>query len=61
MLKEASRTGLVRAIRTVARGGRYLDPAIGGWALTSGDDVALTEQLPDTGGFRIQMGVRTRR
>src|ERR1700733_8678992 len=30
VLKEASRTDLVRAIRTVAKGGRYLDPAIGG-------------------------------
>jgi two-component system response regulator NreC len=44
VLKEASRTDLVRAIRTVARGGRYLDPAIGGWALTSADNVALTER-----------------
>jgi two-component system, NarL family, response regulator NreC len=44
VLKEASRTDLVRAIRTVARGGRYLDPAIGGWALTSDSDAALTER-----------------
>jgi two-component system response regulator NreC len=44
VLKEASRTDLVRAIRTVARGGRYLDPAIGGWALTSAEDVALTDR-----------------
>ena len=27
-----------------AKGGRYLDPAIGGWALTSADDVALTDR-----------------
>jgi two-component system, NarL family, response regulator NreC len=33
VLKEASRTDLVRAIRTVSKGGRYLDPAIGGSAL----------------------------
>ena len=26
------------------QGGRYLDPAIGGWALTSADDAALTER-----------------
>ena len=44
VLKEASRTDLVRAIRTVAKGGRYLDPAIGGWALTSADDAALTDR-----------------
>jgi len=44
VLKEASRSELVRAIRTVAKGGRYLDPAIGGWALTSADDVALTDR-----------------
>ncbi len=36
VLKEASRTDLVRAIRTVGKGGRYLDPAIGGWALEGG-------------------------
>ncbi len=44
VLKEASRTELVRAIRTVGRGGRYLDPAIGGWALTSEHDAALSER-----------------
>lgn len=44
VLKEASRTDLVRAIRTVARGGRYLDPAIGGWALEGADDALLTER-----------------
>jgi two-component system response regulator NreC len=44
VLKEASRTDLVRAIRTVAKGGRYLDPAIGGWALTSDSDATLTDR-----------------
>jgi two-component system response regulator NreC len=44
VLKEASRTELVRAIRTVGRGGRYLDPAIGGWALSRADDEVLTER-----------------
>jgi two-component system, NarL family, response regulator NreC len=44
VLKEASRTDLLRAIRTVAAGGRYLDPAIGGWAVNSGDDSVLTER-----------------
>jgi two-component system response regulator NreC len=44
VLKEASRVDLVRAIRTVAKGGRYLDPAIGGWALTSADEPALTDR-----------------
>jgi two-component system response regulator NreC len=44
VLKEASRTDLVRAIRTVAKGGRYLDPAIGGWALTSDNDAALSDR-----------------
>jgi two-component system, NarL family, response regulator NreC len=44
VLKEASRTELVRAIRTVARGGRYLDPAIGGWALTGAEEPSLTER-----------------
>ena len=44
VLKEASRSDLIRAIRTVGRGGRYLDPAIGGWALQSGDDAVLTER-----------------
>ena len=43
VLKEASRTELVRAVRTVARGGTYLDPAIGGSVLaTSGP--ALSER-----------------
>jgi two-component system response regulator NreC len=46
VLKEASRTDLVRAIRTVGRGGRYLDPAIGGWALSgAGDDVLSEREL----------------
>jgi len=44
VLKEASRTELVRAIRTVGRGGRYLDPAIGGWALAGEHDAALSER-----------------
>ena len=44
VLKEASRMDLVRAIRTVAKGGRYLDPAIGGWALSSVADAALTDR-----------------
>jgi two-component system response regulator NreC len=44
VLKESSRTDLVRAIREVARGGRYLDPAIGGWALSRADDEVLTER-----------------
>jgi two-component system response regulator NreC len=44
VLKEASRTELVRAIRTVGRGGRYLDPAIGGWALDGATDAVLTER-----------------
>ena len=44
VLKEASRFDLVRAIRTVAKGGRYLDPAIGGWALTRENDAALTDR-----------------
>jgi two-component system response regulator NreC len=44
VLKEASRTELVRAVRTVGRGGRYLDPAIGGWALTRASDAALSER-----------------
>jgi two-component system response regulator NreC len=43
VLKEASRTELVRAVRTVARGGTYLDPAIGGSVMaTSGP--ALSER-----------------
>jgi two-component system, NarL family, response regulator NreC len=44
VLKEASRADLVRAIRTVGNGGRYLDPAIGGWALSSGGDAVLSER-----------------
>jgi two-component system, NarL family, response regulator NreC len=44
VLKEASRTDLLRAIRTVAAGGRYLDPAVGGWAVNSGEDSALTDR-----------------
>jgi two-component system, NarL family, response regulator NreC len=44
VLKEASRAELVRAIRTVGKGGRYLDPAIGGWALSGAEDDVLTER-----------------
>ncbi len=44
MLKEASRAELVRAVRTVGRGGRYLDPAIGGWALAAAADEILSER-----------------
>jgi two-component system response regulator NreC len=44
VLKEASGTELVRAVRTVGRGGRYLDPAIGGMALGSANDPGLSER-----------------
>lgn len=44
VLKEASRTELARAIRTVGRGGRYLDPGVGGWALASAEDEVLSER-----------------
>jgi two-component system, NarL family, response regulator NreC len=44
VLKEASRTDLVRAIRTVGKGGRYVDPAIGGLALASAEDAVLTDR-----------------
>jgi two-component system response regulator NreC len=44
VLKEASRAELVRAIRTVGSGGRYLDPAIGGWALSGAEDEVLSER-----------------
>jgi two-component system, NarL family, response regulator NreC len=44
VLKEASRTDLVRAIRAVGSGGRYLDPAVGGWALGGDGDRVLTER-----------------
>jgi two-component system response regulator NreC len=44
VLKEASRTELVRAIRTVGKGGRYLDPAIGGWALSSAGGEVLSDR-----------------
>ncbi|MHB8693402.1 MAG: LuxR C-terminal-related transcriptional regulator [Solirubrobacteraceae bacterium] len=44
VLKEASRTELVRAVRTVARGGTYLDPAIGGSVMgTSGPTLSERE------------------
>ncbi len=44
VLKEASRADLVRAIRMVSKGGRYLDPAIGGWALQGSDTAVLSER-----------------
>jgi two-component system response regulator NreC len=44
VLKEASRGDLLRAIRTVGKGGRYLDPAIGGWALGSDATQVLTDR-----------------
>ncbi len=44
VLKEASRADLVRAIRMVSRGGRYLDPAVGGWALEGGGTAVLSER-----------------
>jgi two-component system response regulator NreC len=43
VLKEASRTDLVRAVRTIG-GGRYLDPAIGGRALSSLEESTLSER-----------------
>jgi len=45
VLKEASRADLVRAIRTVGRGGRYLDPAVGGLALQGGETVLTEREL----------------
>jgi two-component system response regulator NreC len=44
VLKESSRAELVRAIRMVSKGGRYLDPAIGGWALAGGSTAVLSER-----------------
>jgi two-component system response regulator NreC len=44
VLKEASRADLVRAIRIVSKGGRYLDPVIGGWALEGGGTAVLSER-----------------
>ena len=44
VLKEASRTELVRAVRTVARGGTYLDPAIGGSVMHGTSGPALSER-----------------
>ncbi len=44
VLKEASRADLIRAIRSVSKGGRYLDPTIGGWALADGDTAVLSER-----------------
>jgi two-component system response regulator NreC len=45
VLKEASRVELVRAIRAVGRGSRYLDPAIGASALTSEAPVLTNREL----------------
>jgi len=45
VLKEASRAELVRAIRTVGRGGRYLDPAVGGLALQGGEAILTEREL----------------
>jgi two-component system response regulator NreC len=44
VLKEASRGDLVRAVRTVGRGGRYLDPALGAWAIAHPSDAVLSER-----------------
>jgi two-component system response regulator NreC len=44
VLKEASRSDLLRAIRTAGKGGRYLDPLLGGWALEADADAVLTER-----------------
>lgn len=45
VLKEASPTDLVRAIRAVGAGGRYLDPAVGGWALGTDTGVLSEREL----------------
>ncbi len=42
VLKETSRAELARAIRTVARGGTYLDPAVGVGALSGRGPAPLT-------------------
>jgi two-component system response regulator NreC len=44
VLKETSRAELARAIRTVARGGTYLDPAVGVGAVAWRGPAALTER-----------------
>jgi two-component system response regulator NreC len=44
VLKEASRAELARAIRTVARGGTYLDPAVGVGAMSGRGQAPLTER-----------------
>jgi two-component system response regulator NreC len=44
VLKEASRAELARAIRTVARGGTYLDPAVGVGAIAGRGPAPLTER-----------------
>jgi two-component system response regulator NreC len=45
VLKEASPADLVRAIRAVGAGGRYLDPAVGGWALGADTGVLSEREL----------------
>jgi two-component system response regulator NreC len=44
VLKETSRAELARAIRTVARGGTYLDPAVGVGALAGRGPAPLTDR-----------------
>jgi two-component system response regulator NreC len=44
VLKETSRAELARAIRTVAKGGTYLDPAVGVGALSGRGPAALTDR-----------------
>lgn len=44
VLKETSRSELARAIRTVAKGGTYLDPAVGVGALSGRGPAALTDR-----------------
>lgn len=44
VLKEASRSDLVRALRAVGNGSRYLDPAVGGMALARDASELLTDR-----------------
>jgi two-component system response regulator NreC len=44
VLKETSRAELARAIRTVAKGGTYLDPAVGVGAISGRGPAALTDR-----------------